>query len=106
MRVIPAGAMLLIAGLLLTGCGASQSSASKAQSYIVSGCKDFNSAPAKGKYLTTFSKLAILDPRYLELAKSAYQVSSLDLKQKPTKEMLDSYIEAISLLAGLCESVK
>ena len=117
MRVLPTNTVVLIAGLLLTGCGGSQDSISKVeqerirdteskvQTFIAAGCKSYaRTGSVDGDGLVAFSKLAKLDPTYLEVAQAAFIASVFKDAKMNSDSQSKSRLDAIALIGGLCIS--
>ncbi len=103
-------ATLLAIGI--TGCGFNADDADEAQSLIKKGCKEFTQNLLKkssdSAYVETFSKLAILDPAYLEISKAAGIYSTTNALQgtSASNQFKEMYVESVGTLYGLCQSVK
>lgn len=112
MKRIGAIGLATLLAIGVTGCGSSPKDSAEAQSLIKKGCKEFTKYVQKKStdtgYVETFSRLAILNPAYLDVSKAAGIFSTLNIIQEtsagnPYQQM---YVESIGTLYGLCQSVK
>jgi hypothetical protein len=95
--------------LLVTGCGSSNNTKDEAQNLIIKGCKAYNLNYLKPtfEYATFFSKLAISDPAYIEIARAAgVLMATKDNLSNLAEPVKQSWVDSRGLLDGFCASVK
>jgi hypothetical protein len=96
----------------VTGCGSGQNDSADAVSLLKKGCKEFQQNLLKktsdSAYVETFSRLAILNPAYLEISKAAgvYSTTNLLMETSQGSQFRQMFTEAVGTLYGLCQSVK
>ena len=102
--------MLIISiSLLVSGCGSKKDSSAEAQVLIVKGCKAYqtNDEVPAYVYVTMFSKLAILDPAYIEIARAAgILMVTRNNGSNLAESVKQSWVDSRGLLDGFCSSVK
>jgi hypothetical protein len=112
MRKISAIGLSTILAIGITGCGSTQNNSAEAQSLIKKGCKEFTQTVQKkssdAAYVETFSKLAILNPAYLEVSRAAGIFKTLNIIQENAagNQYQQMYVDSVGTLYGLCQSVK
>jgi hypothetical protein len=112
MRRIAAIGLATLLAIGVTGCGLNQNDSAETSSLLKKGCKEFKQNLLKkssdAAYVETFSRLAILDPAYLEISKAAgiYSTTNLLMETPQGSQFRQMFTEAVGTLYGLCQSVK
>ena len=112
MKRIGAIGLATLLAIGVTGCGSNQNDSAETLSLLKKGCKEFQQNLLKktsdSAYVETFSRLAILDPTYLEISKAAgiYGTTNALTGTPAGQQLQQMFTEAVGTLYGLCQSVK
>jgi len=112
MRRISGIVLSIVFALGVTGCGSSKNDSAEVQRLIEKGCQEFTKAvqekSSEASYVETFSKLAILNPSYLEISRAAgiYSTTSILTPTSAGGQFKEMYVESVGTLFGFCQSVK